>query len=119
LRSRSDVIDALDLATPTAERSGSGDCLLPSKQPPSHQVSLPVGDQDPSPSSCGHVDGKEAAAQFSGKYLVMDVGRRLWGKDRQVRFFLPDVPAKMCFYATVLLIAGLWMVTLGALTFVQ
>mmetsp|Transcript_34250 Transcript_34250/g.98636 ORF Transcript_34250/g.98636 Transcript_34250/m.98636 type:complete len:198 (+) Transcript_34250:169-762(+) len=118
LPSRS-VIDVLDLATPaspTAERNGSGDCLLPSKQPPSHQVSqvsLAVGDQDPSPSSCGH-----DATQFPGKYLVMDVGGRLRGKDRQVRFYLPDVPAKMCFYYISLFLAGLWMAALGVGTLV-
>jgi len=85
----------------------------------------PVGDQGPSPSAsaCVHDEGdidadEEVGRRLPGKYLVMDLAAVVWGKRRQLRLYLPDVPAKMRFYWALLFLAGLGMVALGAITIV-
>ncbi|CEL98248.1 unnamed protein product [Vitrella brassicaformis CCMP3155] len=118
---RSVVIDVLGSATPasaasTADSSGGVGPLFPSQR--SSQVCVAAGDRSPSPSGSVNDDAKKAAAQPPGKYLVMDLVADVWGRERRLRFYLPDVPAKMGLCWTLSFLGGFWLFLIAAITIV-
>ncbi|CEM25131.1 unnamed protein product [Vitrella brassicaformis CCMP3155] len=116
---RASLADAAPTPMAPPSTTNDGRFVVSDHPPP------PVGDQDPSPSAsaCVHDEGdidadEEVGRRLPGKYLVMDLAAVVWGKRRQLRLYLPDVPAKMRFYWALLFLAGLGMVALGAITIV-